>query len=59
MCRWARPTCKEKGRLDAAGVVIFSSNYELHANMNWRIMSLLKQEAVKAAVYSIDQAFLG
>jgi DNA polymerase V len=52
------PYFKWKKRLEAAGVKIFSSNYELYADMSWRVMSLLEQEAVEAAVYSIDEAFL-
>jgi len=47
-----------KGRLEAAGVEVFSSNYELYADMSWRVMSLLEEEAIDCAVYSIDEAFL-
>ncbi|NBB86883.1 MAG: hypothetical protein GVY12_11790 [Bacteroidetes bacterium] len=39
-------------------MTVFSSNCALYADMSWQGMSRLEQEAVKAAVYSIDEAFL-
>lgn len=41
-----------------SGIVAFSSNYALYADMSSRIMSILRQEAPDVAQYSIDEAFL-
>ncbi|PPC94835.1 MAG: DNA polymerase V subunit UmuC [Methylotenera sp.] len=40
------------------GVVAFSSNYELYANMSNRFMATLKQFSPRQEVYSIDESFL-
>lgn len=40
------------------GVVLFSSNYALYANMSARVMRILSEFASECAVYSIDEAFL-
>lgn len=40
------------------GVVAFSSNYELYANMSTRFMNTLKPFAPRQEVYSIDECFL-
>ena len=40
------------------GVVVFSSNYELYANMSNRFMQTLQQFSPRVEVYSIDEAFL-
>lgn len=40
------------------GVVAFSSNYELYANMSNRFMTTLRQFAPRQEVYSIDESFL-
>lgn len=40
------------------GVVAFSSNYELYANMSNRFMATLRQFSPKQEVYSIDESFL-
>lgn len=40
------------------GVVIFSSNYALYADISARVMSTLEQLAPAVEVYSIDEAFL-
>ena len=41
-----------------AGVVAFSSNYELYADMSARVMETLKSLVPEVEVYSIDEAFL-
>ncbi|MCM1521902.1 MAG: Y-family DNA polymerase [Muribaculaceae bacterium] len=41
-----------------AGIVAFSSNYALYADMSARIMSILRSEAPDVIQYSIDEAFL-
>ena len=40
------------------GVVVFSSNYELYANMSNRFMQTLRQFSPRVEVYSIDESFL-
>src|SRR5450830_390961 len=40
------------------GVVEFSSNYELYANMSNRFMATLRHFAPRQEVYSIDESFL-
>ena len=40
------------------GVVVFSSNYELYANMSNRFMQTLRQFSSMVEVYSIDESFL-
>ncbi|MES2661710.1 MAG: DNA polymerase V subunit UmuC, partial [Pseudomonadota bacterium] len=40
------------------GVIAFSSNYELYANMSTRFMETLKQFAPRQEIYSIDESFL-
>lgn len=40
------------------GVVAFSSNYELYANMSNRFMATLKHFTPRQEVYSIDESFL-
>lgn len=39
-------------------VAVFSSNYELYADMSERVMSLLEAMAPALEIYSIDEAFL-
>jgi DNA polymerase V len=40
------------------GIVAFSSNYALYADMSFRVMTTLEQLAPSVEVYSIDEAFL-
>ena len=39
------------------GVVCFSSNYELYADMSNRVMSTLEELSPRVEIYSIDEAF--
>ena len=39
-------------------VAVFSSNYELYADMSSRVMRILKRFTPNVEVYSIDEAFL-
>lgn len=55
MCRPWFEIEKEANKL---GVVAFSSNYELYANMSNRFMATLSQFAPRQEVYSIDESFL-
>ena len=40
------------------GIVCFSSNYALYADMSNRVMTTLEEEAPRLEVYSIDEAFM-
>lgn len=40
------------------GIVCFSSNYALYAEMSNRVMTILEEEAPRLEVYSIDEAFM-
>ena len=52
------PWFKIKNYYSFRGVVAFSSNYELYADLSYRIMNILESLAPKIEVYSIDEAFL-
>ena len=52
------PYFKERERLEKNGVAIFSSNYELYADMSRRVMSILAGFTGELEIYSIDEAFL-
>nr|WP_312024361.1 hypothetical protein [Enterobacter sp. WCHEn045836] len=39
------------------GVVAFSSNYSLYADMSDRVMTILQMLAPRVEIYSIDEAF--
>lgn len=41
-----------------SGIVAFSSNYALYADMSARVMAVLREEAPDVVQYSIDEAFL-
>lgn len=55
MCRPWFEIEKEARQL---GVIAFSSNYELYANMSSRFMTTLRQFSPRQEVYSIDESFL-
>ena len=40
------------------GIVCFSSNYALYADLSNRVMTILEEEAPRMEVYSIDEAFM-
>jgi DNA polymerase V len=52
------PFFKVREQLEAAGVVVFSSNYELYADLSRRVMDTLATFTPDLEVYSIDEAFL-
>jgi DNA polymerase V len=52
------PYFQVEKQLSAAGVAVFSSNYALYADLSWRVMTVLRQEAQAFEGYSIDEAFL-
>jgi DNA polymerase V len=55
MCR---PWFEVKEEAERHGVIAFSSNYELYADISNRFMQTLKQFAPRQEVYSIDESFL-
>ena len=52
------PYFQVKDFCTANGVVVFSSNYALYADMSQRVMSTLETLCPSVEVYSIDEAFL-
>jgi DNA polymerase V len=52
------PIFKLRDEIVRHGIVCFSSNYALYADMSNRVMTLLEEEAPRVEVYSIDEAFL-
>ena len=54
----AQPWFELERRAMKLGVVVFSSNYELYANMSNRFMQTLQQFSPRVEVYSIDESFL-
>ena len=55
MCK---PWFEVEAEAKKLGVVAFSSNYELYANMSNRFMAALRQFSPRQEVYSIDESFL-
>lgn len=55
MCR---PWFELEEQAKKLGVVVFSSNYELYANMSNRFMATLRNFSPRQEVYSIDESFL-
>ncbi|MBI79536.1 MAG: DNA polymerase V subunit UmuC [Gammaproteobacteria bacterium] len=52
------PWFKIKDYYNSRGVVAFSSNYELYADLSYRIMNILESLVSNIEVYSIDEAFV-
>ena len=48
----------DQRRLYWRGGVVFSSNYELYADISNRVMNLLAASCPEIDIYSIDEAFL-
>ncbi|MGY9176195.1 Y-family DNA polymerase [Citrobacter freundii] len=51
------PYFRQKDLFRRYGVVCFSSNYELYADMSSRVMSTLEAMSPRCEIYSIDEAF--
>lgn len=51
------PFFKQRELFRRAGVVCFSSNYELYADMSNRVMTTLEEMSPRVEIYSIDEAF--
>lgn len=52
------PWFKFKDLAKQHGIVAYSSNYALYANMSNRVMSILRQFSPDQEIYSIDESFL-
>lgn len=57
--RMGVPWFEVREMAEAAGVVVYSSNYALYADMSARAMSVLAQFSPDVELYSIDECFLG
>lgn len=51
------PFFKQRSFFRRAGVVFFSGNYELYADMSNRAMTTLEEMSPRVEIYSIDEAF--
>ncbi len=51
------PFFKQKELFRRHGIVCFSSNYELYADMSNRVMTTLEEMSPRCEIYSIDEAF--
>lgn len=56
--KMAAPWFQMKALAKRHGIVAFSSNYTLYADLSSRVMSLLAQFSPRQEVYSIDESFL-
>ncbi|BCE02635.1 translesion error-prone DNA polymerase V subunit UmuC [Marinicellulosiphila megalodicopiae] len=54
----AQPVFKLRHLIQKHGIVCFSSNYPLYADLSARVMQTLEELACEVEVYSIDEAFL-
>ena len=55
--KMGEPFFKQKDHFRRNGVVCFSSNYELYADMSHRVMTTLEEMSPRVEIYSIDEAF--
>lgn len=55
--KMGEPFFKQKDLFRQHGVVCFSSNYELYADMSNRVMTTLEEISPQVEIYSIDEAF--
>ncbi|CAM7081397.1 TPA: Y-family DNA polymerase [Klebsiella pneumoniae] len=55
--KMGEPYFKQKAAFLRHGVVTFSSNYELYADMSSRVMATLEELTPRCEIYSIDEAF--
>lgn len=55
--KMGEPYFKQKEQLRRHGVICFSSNYELYADMSNRVMTTLEELSPRCEIYSIDEAF--
>ena len=55
--KMGEPYFKQKDAFRQHGVICFSSNYELYADMSNRVMTTLEELSPRCEIYSIDEAF--
>ncbi|MDA8491634.1 Y-family DNA polymerase [Kluyvera sp. Awk 3] len=55
--RMGEPYFSQKDIFRRHGVIAFSSNYELYADMSNRVMTTLEELSPRVEIYSIDEAF--
>ncbi len=55
--KMGEPYFKQKEQFRWQGVICFSSNYELYADMSNRVMTTLEELSPRCEIYSIDEAF--
>lgn len=55
--KMGEPYFKQKALFRQHGVVCFSSNYELYADMSNRVMTTLEEMSPHSEIYSIDEIF--
>lgn len=55
--KMGEPYFKQKEQFRRHGVISFSSNYELYADMSNRVMTTLEELSPRCEIYSIDEAF--
>lgn len=55
--KMGEPYFKQKNLFRRQGVICFSSNYELYADMSNRVMTTLEELSPRCEIYSIDEAF--
>lgn len=56
--KMAVPVFQIQEQIEQHGILLFSSNYALYADLSCRVMTILEGLAPKVEVYSIDEAFL-
>ncbi|PJD94551.1 MAG: hypothetical protein CK425_11265 [Parachlamydia sp.] len=56
--KMGEPYFKVKNLCQHSNVVVFSSNYQLYADISERVMNVLSQATPDFEIYSIDEAFL-
>ncbi|HEE0995649.1 TPA: Y-family DNA polymerase [Klebsiella pneumoniae] len=55
--KMGEPYFKQKDMFRLHGIIAFSSNYELYADMSHRVMTTLDELSPRCEIYSIDEAF--
>lgn len=56
--KMGQPIFQIQDVIKSHGVILFSANYALYADMSNRVMSIIESESAEMEVYSLDEAFL-
>ena len=56
--KMGEPAFKRKDVFEKNKINIFSTNFALYGDMSGRVMNILKANAIRIEIYSIDEAFL-